>query len=327
MSYRYMRVMVFFDLPVITSANRKDYRDFHTYLIKSGFLMMQESVYCKLAQNSTMAESIIENIKKNKPADGLVQVLKITEKQFGKMEFIVGTKKSEILKSGNYMKLVNARLGLELEFLENQVLNLTIESPERFSEVVYNLSKQVEGEEGEFILSNAEKELLLEKKAVVIANPLGVTCDEKRIVSQIYKNLSEKISSDYSEEYAVVNQQILQFVEKIINYSEYNLTLDVDFQATGLVKYCNVHMDSCYDNFAEKFIDYLRAVKMICNVDIVFVLNLKQYFSIEELKEIYKHCFYTKLSLMNLEGIKTDPIGGDRYVILDKDLCILDLSY
>lgn len=45
-----MRVMVFFDLPVITSANRKDYRDFHKYLIKTGFLMMQESVYCRLAQ-------------------------------------------------------------------------------------------------------------------------------------------------------------------------------------------------------------------------------------------------------------------------------------
>ena len=43
-----MRVMVFFDLPVITSANRKDYRDFHKYLIKTGFLMMRESVYCRL---------------------------------------------------------------------------------------------------------------------------------------------------------------------------------------------------------------------------------------------------------------------------------------
>ena len=101
-----MRVMVFFDLPVITSASRKDYRDFHTYPIKSGFLMMQESVYCKLAQNSTMAESIIENIKKNKPADGLVQVLKITEKQFGKMEFIVGTKKSEILDSDERVVII-----------------------------------------------------------------------------------------------------------------------------------------------------------------------------------------------------------------------------
>ncbi len=40
--------------------------------------MMQESVYCRLAQNSTMADAIVENIRKNKPADGLVQVLKIT---------------------------------------------------------------------------------------------------------------------------------------------------------------------------------------------------------------------------------------------------------
>ena len=30
-----MRVMVFFDLPVITSANRKDYREFHKYLAKN----------------------------------------------------------------------------------------------------------------------------------------------------------------------------------------------------------------------------------------------------------------------------------------------------
>ena len=94
---RYMRVIVFFDLPVITSTNRKDYRDFHKYLIKAGFLMMQESVYCKLAQNSTMAESVVENIRKNKPSDGLVQVLRITEKQFGKIEYIVGEKKTGVL--------------------------------------------------------------------------------------------------------------------------------------------------------------------------------------------------------------------------------------
>ena len=92
-----MRVIVFFDLPVTTSAERREAARFRKGLVKDGFLMMQESVYCRLAQNSTMADAIVENIRKNKPADGLVQVLKITEKQFGKMEFIVGTKKSEIL--------------------------------------------------------------------------------------------------------------------------------------------------------------------------------------------------------------------------------------
>ena len=95
------------------------------------------------------------------------------------------------------MKLVNARLGLELEFLENQVLNLTIESPERFSEVVYNLSKQVEGEEGEFILSDIEKELSLERKAIMVSNPLMVNCNEKKFYPnfiRICQRQSQKIT-------------------------------------------------------------------------------------------------------------------------------------
>lgn len=94
-----MRILVFFDLPVLTAKERQDYRQFRKFLIKSGFMMMQESVYCKLAQNSTVAEMIIDNIKKNRPSDGLVQMLKVTEKQYAKMEFIVGESRSDVLDS------------------------------------------------------------------------------------------------------------------------------------------------------------------------------------------------------------------------------------
>ena len=97
MSYRYMRVIVLFDLPVLTAKNRRDYVRFRKFLLKSGFLMMQESVYCKLVQNSTVADTITDNVRKNKPESGLVQLIKITEKQYSKMEFIVGEKKSEVL--------------------------------------------------------------------------------------------------------------------------------------------------------------------------------------------------------------------------------------
>lgn len=99
MNYRYMRVIVMFDLPVITAHERKEYTRFRKHLIKGGFLMMQESIYCKLAQNTTAADSIIENIRKNKPEKGIVQVMKITEKQYSKIEYIVGSDKSEILNS------------------------------------------------------------------------------------------------------------------------------------------------------------------------------------------------------------------------------------
>lgn len=97
MSYRYMRVVVFFDLPVLTVANKKAYRDFRKFLMKAGFLMVQESVYCKLATTSASGDAIIENIRRNKPPVGLVQVLKVTEKQYANMEYIVGESKSNVI--------------------------------------------------------------------------------------------------------------------------------------------------------------------------------------------------------------------------------------
>lgn len=94
-----MRVVVFFDLPVLTDANRRDYRQFRKFLIKSGFMMVQESVYCKIAQNSSVGDAIVDNIKKNKPREGLVQVLRVTEKQYNKMDYIVGQKARDVLTS------------------------------------------------------------------------------------------------------------------------------------------------------------------------------------------------------------------------------------
>ena len=94
-----MRVIVMFDLPVRTSENLREYNRFRKFLIKSGFLMMQESVYCKLALNTTVAEAVIKNVKKNRPLDGLVQAFTLTEKQFSKIEFITG---SSVSKRGAY---------------------------------------------------------------------------------------------------------------------------------------------------------------------------------------------------------------------------------
>lgn len=92
-----MRVIIFFDLPTVTSSELKEYRKFRKFLIKNGFLMMQESVYCKIASNTNTADALIENVRRNKPHDGVVQALKITEKQYSNIDYIVGSFRSEVL--------------------------------------------------------------------------------------------------------------------------------------------------------------------------------------------------------------------------------------
>lgn len=92
-----MRVLVFFNLPVLTSENRRAYAKFRRFLLKNGFLMLQESVYCKLTLNSSAVNAIVDNVHKNKPEEGLIQLLTVTEKQYAKMDIILGQVKSEVL--------------------------------------------------------------------------------------------------------------------------------------------------------------------------------------------------------------------------------------
>ncbi|MFV0499900.1 MAG: CRISPR-associated endonuclease Cas2, partial [Bacilli bacterium] len=44
---RFMRIILFFDLPQTTSTEKKVYRKFHNLLISEGFIMVQFSIYSK----------------------------------------------------------------------------------------------------------------------------------------------------------------------------------------------------------------------------------------------------------------------------------------
>lgn len=91
---RYMRLMVFFDLPVENAKQRKEYRLFRKFLIKEGYLMLQESVYAKLVINDANAGAAIQRLRKHRPPQGLVQVLKVTERQFETMVYITGNREA-----------------------------------------------------------------------------------------------------------------------------------------------------------------------------------------------------------------------------------------
>lgn len=91
---RYMRLICFFDLPMETAKDRKSYRLFRKFLLKDGYLPLQESVYAKLVINDGAAGHAIARLRKNRPTSGLVQVLKISESQFSTMEYITGNREA-----------------------------------------------------------------------------------------------------------------------------------------------------------------------------------------------------------------------------------------
>lgn len=94
-----MRVIVFFDLPTETLESKREYRRFRKVLIKNGFLMMQESVYCRMLITPSSGKAVMDIIRKNRPSEGIVQLMTVTEKQFAGMEYITGEHHSEVIES------------------------------------------------------------------------------------------------------------------------------------------------------------------------------------------------------------------------------------
>lgn len=107
MIYEFMRLVIFFDLPMTTKKEKRVYSRFRKYLIKNGYMMMQYSVYCKIFPNRDAAVKHVSILRKNVPNDGQIRLLMVTEKQYSKIEIIVDGKsnKEKIINSESFIKL------------------------------------------------------------------------------------------------------------------------------------------------------------------------------------------------------------------------------
>ncbi len=90
-----MRVMVFFDLPVTKKSQRKAAGDFRKFLIKDGYFMVQFSVYVRVCNGIEQAEKHRARLKQCIPAEGSVRVMTVTEKQYERMDVLLGKKARE----------------------------------------------------------------------------------------------------------------------------------------------------------------------------------------------------------------------------------------
>lgn len=85
-----MRMMVFFDLPVVSKADRRAYTLFRRFLLNDGYDMIQYSIYGRILNGIDAEEKHMKRLVGNLPAAGSIRVLTVTEKQYASMKILVG---------------------------------------------------------------------------------------------------------------------------------------------------------------------------------------------------------------------------------------------
>ena len=79
---RFMRMILFFDLPVTTPQGRREYTRFVKYLDSDGFIRIQESVFCKLCINIDSAKTLSKRVMRECPDEGDIRFIIVSEKQY-----------------------------------------------------------------------------------------------------------------------------------------------------------------------------------------------------------------------------------------------------
>lgn len=79
---RFMRLIIFFDLPMKTNRDLRIYRNFVKYLKNEGYIRIQYSVYAKLCINKDSAKTASKRVIINAPEKGDIRYMIITENQY-----------------------------------------------------------------------------------------------------------------------------------------------------------------------------------------------------------------------------------------------------
>ena len=151
------------------------------------------------------------------------------------------------------MKLAYVDLGRPIELDCNRATEWVIESPELFVQYTQMLYQQMEGAEGEFILSENDEILDFPKQAEIILNPFGLDFNDRRIQKKLYSELQK---AAYGENAFLDTQKIeaelKNYIYQLEYISGYDISVNEELDLTGIFKALDVQMDEPELDFCER---------------------------------------------------------------------------
>ena len=220
------------------------------------------------------------------------------------------------------MKLVNSHYGLEIQLDENQITILVVENASTMSRLVNDLINQCIGLDGNFVLSE-NKILKIEKESEIIVNPFQLDFGNKKIINALYSEMIDT-AINYEADKSRINSELIELLDNIsINQTYSGISYSLDLEWTSIFKMYNVHLDNEYEDLITKITEYIKVLSCLCHTRLLFFVNIKSFFSVEELQALYSCAQYNKINLILLEKSEVEKIGGENIIILDKDDCLI----
>ena len=120
------------------------------------------------------------------------------------------------------MKIINKNWQRKIEIEENTIYTLVFENKKYYRENITELISQHKGNEGNYIYSNDNKEISLEKSSYIITDIFNIEINSKKVLTKIYNSLLKQIIDD-TVEYNELTTHIRAYFEKLVFNSPFEV--------------------------------------------------------------------------------------------------------
>ena len=222
------------------------------------------------------------------------------------------------------MKIINKNWQRKIEIEDNIIYTLVFENKKYYRENIIELTNQHKGNEGSYILSNDNKEILFDKNSYIITDIFNIDINSKKVLTKIYNSLLKEIVEDIST-YNELSTNIRVYFEKLIFNSSLEIDQGEEIDMFSLLKLGDFKIHVEQDDILEKFVKFLKVLTELCGCRIIFVVGLHTVFTQDEIIEIYKEVCLNKINIINTEYQQFNNLSNENYkeivYIFDKDNC------
>ena len=226
------------------------------------------------------------------------------------------------------MKIVKEQFECPIELEEGRVAVLILEKQEKFTDFVSELKEQLSDNDSGWILSDNGEILPFSKKLELIIDPFATDLNQKRVLTKLYSVMEKRVvESEMLNEWRILYSSMLGMVSNVMDNMPYILQCNQEGDVTDLFKQLDVKFETNPENLLEKLIDYICVISEVFGKKVFVLVNIKSYFTKDELKLLYKKMFYEKIYLLLIENHdNNDIIEEERVTIIDKYMCVINKS-
>lgn len=210
------------------------------------------------------------------------------------------------------------------EIREDRIRTIVIENQHMLYSLVSDICSQLEGNNGEIVLSENHTPLDMRKAADLITQFVPFTVNQKDLITKLYAALKKKAVNEKMYQYTQeIYRSIGEYIYRLIEDEESELDIVMPEDITGILKAFDVRFDDSELTLPERILEYMLSTSEFKGQRLFITVNLRSYLTDRETEDLFQSLLLKKIKLLCIESADHTRLSTEEVIIIDKDMCVI----